>query len=125
VIYNPLHDQSYPSIDEPTTTPVNKGEDQRGSLAGVRSELNVVSMHLYKLILNVVSRQLYKSVIKFRSIRKNKDEQLKFVRFYMLVDWIVRTGKSTLAVEIARYLDLSIPCERLDGDIIRTNLSKG
>jgi len=35
-------------------------------------------------------------------------------------------GKSTLAVEIARYLDkLSIPCERLDGDIIRTNLSKG
>jgi len=44
----------------------------------------------------------------------------------MLVDWIVRAGKSTLAVEIARYLDkLSIPCERLDGDIIRTNLSKG
>ncbi|WP_250123703.1 adenylyl-sulfate kinase [Chroococcidiopsis sp. CCMEE 29] len=36
------------------------------------------------------------------------------------------SGKSTLAVEIARALDrLSIPCERLDGDIIRTNLSKG
>jgi len=35
-------------------------------------------------------------------------------------------GKSTLAVEIARALDkLSIPYERFDGDIIRTNLSKG
>ncbi len=35
-------------------------------------------------------------------------------------------GKSTLAVNIARALDkLSIPCERLDGDVIRTNLSKG
>lgn len=35
-------------------------------------------------------------------------------------------GKSTLAVEIAKALDkLSIPCERLDGDVIRTNLSKG
>ena len=35
-------------------------------------------------------------------------------------------GKSTVAVEIARALDkLSIPCEHLDGDIIRTNLSKG
>jgi adenylylsulfate kinase len=35
-------------------------------------------------------------------------------------------GKSTLAVEITRALDkLSIPCERLDGDVIRTNLSKG
>jgi len=36
------------------------------------------------------------------------------------------SGKSTLAIEIAKALDkLSIPCERLDGDIIRTNLSKG
>ena len=35
-------------------------------------------------------------------------------------------GKSTVAVEVARALDeLSIPCEHLDGDIIRTNLSKG
>ena len=35
-------------------------------------------------------------------------------------------GKSTLAVEIATFLDkCSIPCERLDGDVIRTNLSKG
>ncbi|WP_250123702.1 phosphoadenosine phosphosulfate reductase [Chroococcidiopsis sp. CCMEE 29] len=30
VIYNPLHDQGYPSIgDEPTTTPVSQGEDER------------------------------------------------------------------------------------------------
>ncbi|MBW4636593.1 MAG: phosphoadenosine phosphosulfate reductase [Iphinoe sp. HA4291-MV1] len=30
VIYNPLHDQGYPSIgDEPITTPVNEGEDER------------------------------------------------------------------------------------------------
>jgi phosphoadenosine phosphosulfate reductase len=30
VIYNPLHDQGYPSIgDEPTTTPVRQGEDER------------------------------------------------------------------------------------------------
>lgn len=30
VIYNPLHDQGYPSIgDEPITTPVGKGEDER------------------------------------------------------------------------------------------------
>ena len=30
VIYNPLHDQGYASIgDEPTTTPVNKGENER------------------------------------------------------------------------------------------------
>lgn len=30
VIYNPLHDQGYPSIgDEPTTTPVREGEDER------------------------------------------------------------------------------------------------
>jgi len=30
VIYNPLHDQGYPSIgDEPTTTPVLQGEDER------------------------------------------------------------------------------------------------
>lgn len=35
-------------------------------------------------------------------------------------------GKSTVAVEIARALDkLSISCEHLDGDVIRTNLSKG
>ncbi|GAA6621083.1 adenylyl-sulfate kinase [Scytonema sp. NUACC26] len=35
-------------------------------------------------------------------------------------------GKSTLAVEIVRALEhLSVPCEYLDGDIIRTNLSKG
>jgi len=43
----------------------------------------------------------------------------------MLVNWIIRASKSTLAVEIARALDkLSIPCERLDGDIIH-ELSKG
>lgn len=36
------------------------------------------------------------------------------------------SGKSTLAVEIAKSLDkVSISCEHLDGDIIRTNLSKG
>lgn len=36
------------------------------------------------------------------------------------------SGKSTLAIEIAKALDkLAIPHERLDGDIIRTNLSKG
>lgn len=30
VIYNPLHDQGYASIgDEPITTPINKGEDER------------------------------------------------------------------------------------------------
>jgi phosphoadenosine phosphosulfate reductase len=30
VIYNPLHDQGYPSIgDEPITTPVGEGEDER------------------------------------------------------------------------------------------------
>lgn len=30
VIYNPLHDQGYPSIgDQTTTTPVNEGEDER------------------------------------------------------------------------------------------------
>lgn len=30
VIYNPLHDRGYPSIgDQPTTTPVNAGEDER------------------------------------------------------------------------------------------------
>ena len=30
VIYNPLHDQGYPSIgDEPITTPVAEGEDER------------------------------------------------------------------------------------------------
>ncbi|HEY9651138.1 MAG TPA: phosphoadenylyl-sulfate reductase, partial [Coleofasciculaceae cyanobacterium] len=30
VIYNPLHDQGYPSIgDEPLTTPVAQGEDER------------------------------------------------------------------------------------------------
>lgn len=35
-------------------------------------------------------------------------------------------GKSTLAVEIATALEKClIPCERLDGDVIRTNLSKG
>lgn len=35
-------------------------------------------------------------------------------------------GKSTLAVEIVKALDkLTLPCELLDGDIIRTNLSKG
>lgn len=35
-------------------------------------------------------------------------------------------GKLTLAVEIARALDkISIPYERFNGDIIRTNLSKG
>jgi len=38
--------------------------------------------------------------------------------------WLTGLSSKTLAVEIARYLDkLSIPC--LDGDIIRTNLSKG
>lgn len=44
VIYNPLHDQGYPSIgDEPTTTPVNKGEDQRaGRWQGtVRTECGI------------------------------------------------------------------------------------
>lgn len=35
-------------------------------------------------------------------------------------------GKSTVATELASALDkLSISCEYLDGDIIRTNLSKG
>jgi phosphoadenosine phosphosulfate reductase len=30
VIYNPLHDQGYPSIgDEPITTPIADGEDER------------------------------------------------------------------------------------------------
>jgi phosphoadenosine phosphosulfate reductase len=30
VLYNPLHDQGYPSIgDQPTTTPVKQGEDER------------------------------------------------------------------------------------------------
>lgn len=36
------------------------------------------------------------------------------------------SGKSTIATEITGVLNkLSIPCEYLDGDIIRTNLSKG
>lgn len=35
------------------------------------------------------------------------------------------SGKSTLAVEITKSLhQLSIPCEHLDGDILRENLSK-
>jgi len=35
-------------------------------------------------------------------------------------------GKSTIAIEIANNLhQISVPCEYLDGDIIRTNLSKG
>ncbi|WP_414571477.1 adenylyl-sulfate kinase [Nostoc sp. CCY 9925] len=35
-------------------------------------------------------------------------------------------GKSTLGIEITRALEqLSLPCEYLDGDVIRTNLSKG
>lgn len=35
-------------------------------------------------------------------------------------------GKSTLATEIVKaFDDLSLPCEYLDGDIIRTNLSQG
>jgi len=84
VIYNPLHDQGYPSIgDEPTTTPVNKGgEDQRaGRWRGtVRTECGI---HCMEFILNVVSRQLYKSVIKIQSNQKNKDEQLKFVTCWL------------------------------------------
>jgi adenylylsulfate kinase len=35
-------------------------------------------------------------------------------------------GKSTIAIEITKVLqELSVPCEYLDGDVIRTNLSKG
>ena len=35
-------------------------------------------------------------------------------------------GKSTIGIELTKTLDkLSISCEYLDGDIIRTNLSKG
>ncbi len=35
-------------------------------------------------------------------------------------------GKSTIAIEVIRALEqLSVPCEYLDGDVIRTNLSKG
>jgi adenylylsulfate kinase len=35
-------------------------------------------------------------------------------------------GKSTLGIEITKALEeLSVPCEYLDGDVIRTNLSKG
>ncbi|MEH2072141.1 MAG: adenylyl-sulfate kinase [Nostoc sp.] len=35
-------------------------------------------------------------------------------------------GKSTLGIEITKALEkLSLPCEYLDGDVIRTNLSKG
>jgi len=38
VIYNSLHDQGYPSIgDEPTTTPITEGEDERaGRWRGTR-----------------------------------------------------------------------------------------
>ncbi len=36
------------------------------------------------------------------------------------------SGKSTIAIEITKALDkLSIPCECLDGEIIRMKLSKG
>lgn len=35
-------------------------------------------------------------------------------------------GKSTIAVEVIKALnDLLVPCELLDGDLVRTNLSKG
>ena len=35
-------------------------------------------------------------------------------------------GKSTIATKLANSLDqMAVPCEYLDGDIIRTNLSKG
>ncbi|MBW4676559.1 MAG: adenylyl-sulfate kinase [Desmonostoc geniculatum HA4340-LM1] len=53
-------------------------------------------------------------------------KDLKSPGFTCWLTGLSGAGKSTLGIEITQALEqLSLPCEYLDGDVIRTNLSKG
>lgn len=96
-------------------------------VGGARAELNVVSMKLYNQVLNVVFTLLYKLLIATQTNKKIKEmNSFNSQGFTCWLTGLSGSCKSTLAIEIAKALDkLSVPHERLDGDVIRTNLSKG
>jgi adenylylsulfate kinase-like enzyme len=64
-----------------------------------------------------------------KAIQNNQKKTMDSFSSLGFVCWLAGlsgSGKSTIAIEITKALDkLSIPCECLDGEIIRMKLSKG